>query len=182
MDFCRHPAGCNLWVYASPPLKFKVIWHSLGRKLSAVSFSVWTHTQALVGPREVWKVSFQLRPRAMWLATCLFISSSLSQEFHLATELDTGEVSQGQDSSRNDSHPAPYSPLGTGWSTMNTVIFHAQLPRCEAQSLKHWSMKKIWSSPQRDVWHLGKKRSFYFLVLSSVVLMQSWLPRANMLF
>lgn len=130
--------------------------------LSAVSLSGWTHMRALVrAPWEVWQVSFHQQPGAMWLATCLFISSSLSQEFCLATELDTVEVSQGQGSSKNDSHPAPCSPLGTGWSTMNTVIFHARLPGCEAQSLKYWSMQKNWSSPQRGcLTFRGKKEPF----------------------
>ena len=152
--------------------------------LSAVSLSVWTHMRALVrAPWEVWQVSFHQQPRAMWLTTCLFISSSLSQEFCLATELDTVEVSQGQGSSKNDSHPAPRSLLGTGCSTMNTVIFHARLPGCEAQSLKYWSMQKTWRSPQRGcLTFRGKKRSFYSLILSSVVLIRSWLHSANVLF
>lgn len=71
-----------------------------------------------------------------------FISSSLSQEFCLATDLDTVEGSQGQGSRRNDSLPAPWSQLSTGWSILITVIFQARLPGGRAHSLKHWSVNK----------------------------------------
>ena len=146
--------------------------------------SVWTHMQTLGrAPWEVWQVSFHQQPRAMWPATCLFISSSLSQEFRLATELDTVEVSQGQGSSKNNSQLAPCSPLHTGCSTVNTEFPHlaprmwGSVPEIQIPG------KKVWCSLQRGVWNLGgKKRSFYSLILSRVVLIQSWLPSVNMLF
>ena len=134
-------------------------------------------------PWEVWQVSFHQQPRAMWPATCLFISSSLSQEFRLATELDTVEVSQGQGSSKNNSHLAPCSPLHTGCSTVNTEFPHLAPRMWGSVPEIQIPEKKVWCSFQRGVWNLGgKKRSFYSLILSRVVLIQSWLPSVNVLF